>query len=144
VLAVRSYAKSSSTPSSATVLAARRPAITTVLKGQYSAEVSPSVLPAEVNPEGFTKGEGNLVDANIADGTVKVADMFGENRPRLKEIKRKYDSNFVFNMWYPVPLVVILDLLPLQIPRGSSTSSQMANDHCSVFKPPHTAISSAY
>jgi hypothetical protein len=66
-----------------------------------------------VNPEGLTKGEGNFVNANIADGTVKVADIFGENRPRLKEIKRKYDSNLVFNMWYPVPLVVLHDLLPI-------------------------------
>lgn len=114
VLELRSYAKSSSVHPSATALVARRPAIAAVFEGQFSAEVSPSVMRAEikslmdnvkaaVKKEGSMKGDGAFINANIADGTEKVADMFGDNLPRLREIKKKYDPNFVFKKWYPIP-----------------------------------------
>ena len=32
----------------------------------------------------------------------KSAIMFGENYPRLQEIKKKYDPELFFNRWYPI------------------------------------------
>ena len=108
---IRSYAKSSSVPPSATALAARRPAIVVVLEGQHDNTVPDATIREEVkkmmdkarqafkakgvNPDAFH-------NANIASGTEKVKDTFAENLSRLKELKRKYDPNFVFNKWYPI------------------------------------------
>ncbi|KAF4630888.1 hypothetical protein G7Y89_g7244 [Cudoniella acicularis] len=92
---IRSYAKSASISPSATALAARRPATLVLLEAHKVKD--------SVREEGLEKGGSNFVNANIADGTVKALDMFGENLPRLRELKRKYEPNFVFNKWYPIP-----------------------------------------
>jgi hypothetical protein len=47
--------------------------------------------------------EGTAVfNANISTGSEKITDMFGENLPKLRELKKKYDPKFVFNKWYPI------------------------------------------
>jgi FAD/FMN-containing dehydrogenase len=47
--------------------------------------------------------EGTAVlNANILTGKEKVTEMFGENLPKLMELKKKYDPTSVLNKWYPI------------------------------------------
>ncbi|KAG8525241.1 uncharacterized protein KY384_008885 [Bacidia gigantensis] len=39
---------------------------------------------------------------NVSAGTEKIESVFGSNLPRLKELKQKYDRDFLFNKWYPI------------------------------------------
>jgi hypothetical protein len=112
-LEFRHHAKSSSVPVTGTALASRAPdQVWTVIEAQYDASVSDAVMRAEVKTmsdkikDSLRKkypDRGAFFNANIASGTEKVSDMFGENLPKLRELKRKYDPNFVFNKWYPIP-----------------------------------------
>lgn len=113
VMEIRSYTKSSSVSVSAMAFALRRSAIMAALEAQYDASVSDTEMREEVKkitdkardiirkkglyPEGTA-----TFNANIATGNEKVADMFGENLPKLRELKKKYDPKFVFNKWYPI------------------------------------------
>lgn len=114
VMEIRSYGKSSSVPVGAMAYALRRPAVMGALEAQYDISVDDSVMRQEVKaisdrvrdvirkkgqyPEGTA-----TFNANISTGMEKITDMFGENLPKLKELKKKYDPNFVFNKWYPIP-----------------------------------------
>lgn len=113
VMEIRSYGKSSSIPVSAMAFALRRTAVMGAIEAQYDVSVSDAVMRDEVKtitdkardvmrkkglyPEGTA-----TFNANISTGLEKITDMFGENLPRLRELKKKYDPNFVFNKWYPV------------------------------------------
>jgi hypothetical protein len=49
--------------------------------------------------------DGKSQDAfnfNASGGSERVKDAYGGNYHRLKEVKRKYDPNFVFNKWYSI------------------------------------------
>jgi FAD/FMN-containing dehydrogenase len=39
---------------------------------------------------------------NASMGDEKVSVVFGENYPRLRELKRKYDPDCVFKKWFPI------------------------------------------
>ena len=113
VMEIRSYTKTSSVPVSAMAYALRRPAILGAIEAQYDISVSDTVMREEVKvisdkareairrkglyPEGTA-----TFNANISTGTEKITDMFGENLPKLRELKTKYDPKFVFNKWYPI------------------------------------------
>jgi hypothetical protein len=43
-----------------------------------------------------------LVNANYSIEKEKVGTVFGENLERLKEVKRTYDPDLVFDKWYPI------------------------------------------
>jgi hypothetical protein len=110
---IRSYRKSSSVPVSAMAFALRPSAILSVLEAQYDPSVSDTAIRADVKAivdkarqtimnKGLY-GEGNACfNANISSGKEKVTELFGENLPKLRELKKKYDPNFVFKTWYPI------------------------------------------
>ena len=114
VIELRSYAKTASVPISAMAYASRRLATLVIMEVQYNTptldqasrteskrmmgRVRDLVKKRGLNPEG-----GAFFNANISEGTEKVAEMFGENFARLRALKKKYDPNFVFNKWYPIP-----------------------------------------
>jgi hypothetical protein len=110
---IRSHAKSSSLPVSAMAYALRRPAVMGALEAQFDVSVDDAVMRQDVKAISDKvrdvirkKGqypEGTAVfNANISTGKEKITDMFGENLPKLRELKKKYDPNFVFNKWYPI------------------------------------------
>ena len=35
-------------------------------------------------------------------GYDRAMKVFGDNYPRLQEVKKKYDPELVFNRWYPI------------------------------------------
>jgi hypothetical protein len=113
VFEIRSYAKSSSIPVSAMAFALRRSAIMVAMEAQHDNSVADSVMREEV--KAITDKARDLVrkkglypegtatfNANISTGREKIVDMFGENLPKLRELKKKYDPKFVFNKWYPI------------------------------------------
>ncbi|TAQ85202.1 hypothetical protein B7494_g6476 [Chlorociboria aeruginascens] len=109
----RSYNKSTSIPIEGTALASRRPAILALAEVQYDASISDSTMRAEVKSmvdkvresiKSKREGpkDGAYFNANIGSGTEKSNEMFGENLPRLRDLKRKYDPDFIFRRWYPI------------------------------------------
>jgi hypothetical protein len=113
IIELRSSKKSSAVPVSGTALASREKAILLALLVQYDSSVPDSLMREETkdmigkvreqigrndrNPEG-----GPILNANFASGSEKLKEIFGENLPRLRELKKKYDPNFIFNKWYPI------------------------------------------
>ena len=53
---------------------------------------------------GKPEADGLILNANIGSGDEKLQSMFGENLPRLKELKRLYDPGCIFDKWYPITL----------------------------------------
>ena len=112
VMEIRSYGKSTSISVSAMAFALCRTAAMGAVEAQYDVSVSDAVMREEVKAitdkaRDFMRKKGlypegtAMFNANISTGLEKITDMFGENLPRLRELK-KYDPNFVFNKWYPV------------------------------------------
>ncbi|KAE8454687.1 hypothetical protein EG329_000310 [Mollisiaceae sp. DMI_Dod_QoI] len=100
---IRSYAKSASVAPSDTALIARARSMMMVLEAQYDGSIPEEEMRAEVKRIIARAKGGRFINANIGDGSEKVADMFGDNYERLRQVKRKYDPGCVFNKWYPIP-----------------------------------------
>ncbi|KAJ8060910.1 hypothetical protein OCU04_009990 [Sclerotinia nivalis] len=112
VVEMRSYKVSASISPSATVLAARGKAVAVIMEAQYDSSQVPhtimrqevKIMMGKVKESVKVRGcSGNLANVNLADGTERVQEIFGENFARLRKIKRKYDPGFIFNKWYPIP-----------------------------------------
>lgn len=111
IIEMRSYKVSGAIPASATALAAREKTVSVTMEAQYdSSQVSHTVMREEIKKmigpvkEAVKKqGSGKFTNANLGSGTEKTQNMFGHNYARLREIKRKYDPDFIFNKWYPIP-----------------------------------------
>lgn len=113
VIEIRSHAKTSSIPISATAFAARRPVVMTMVEAQYDDTLDHSVMRQEIKGimakakttvrtrAGYPKG-GAIFNANIGQGDEQSEEMFGENLPRLRALKKKYDPNFIFKKWHPI------------------------------------------
>ncbi|KAF7898905.1 uncharacterized protein EAF01_008118 [Botrytis porri] len=105
IIEMRSYKVGGAIPSSAISLAAREKT------AQYdSSQISHTVTREEINrmigpvKEAVKKqGSRKFTNANLGSGTERTQDMFGQNYARLREIKRKYDPEFIFKKWYPIP-----------------------------------------
>lgn len=112
VLEMRSYKVSASIPPSATALAAREKKIAMIMEVQYDNSHVPHVVTRQEVKRMMGKvkeavkaqvSSGNFANADLADGTERVQDMFRENFARLRGIKRMFDPGFIFNKWYPIP-----------------------------------------
>ncbi|TGO24977.1 hypothetical protein BPAE_0090g00210 [Botrytis paeoniae] len=113
IIEMRSYKVSGAIPASATALAAREKTVSVTMEAQYdSSQVSHTVMRDEIKrmigpvKEAVKKqGSGKFTNANLGSGTERTQDMFGQNYARLREVKKKYDPEFIFNKWYPIPPV---------------------------------------
>ncbi|TGO57328.1 hypothetical protein BOTNAR_0203g00030 [Botryotinia narcissicola] len=111
IIEIRSYKVSGAISASATALAAREKTVSVTMEAQYdSSQVSHTVMGDEIKrmigpvKEAVKKqGSGKFTNAILGSGTEKTQDMFGQYYARLREIKRKYDPDFIFNKWYPIP-----------------------------------------
>ncbi|KAF7880385.1 uncharacterized protein EAF02_007231 [Botrytis sinoallii] len=111
IIDMRSYKVSGAIPASETALAAREKTVSVTMEAQYdSSQVSHTVMREEikrmigpVKEAVKNQGSGKFTNPNLGSGTEKTQDMFGQNYARLREIKRKYDPEFIFNKWYPIP-----------------------------------------
>lgn len=112
---LRSFGVTGAVPVSAMAYASRHKLVNVVMEAQYDQpeldgvmreEVKNMIMKARSSTAEKRKLQGKsevLVNANFSSGSEKVNAVFGENLPRLKEIKRKYDPDFIFNKWYPIP-----------------------------------------
>jgi hypothetical protein len=119
VIELRSSLVTSAIPVSSTAYANRRKSSAVAFKMQYeTAEIDEPIkkglkkLAAKVRQMSHD-GDGNLglhaggggkvlVNANYSSGTEKLKAVFGENLPRLIELKRRFDPDCLFNKWYPI------------------------------------------
>ena len=107
----KSYNKAMSVPNSATSTAARQPGIDTMVELQFDQSLDYETMRREAG-EMIEKiraelarrnpNQGIVVNANLSTGEDRAGVVFGENLPRLRELKKKYDAAFVFNKWYPI------------------------------------------
>jgi hypothetical protein len=113
-LELRSSAVTASVPVNAMAYAGRRQACTIVAEAQYDDASLDTAMRSEVRTmidnlrvrmaknAGKTEDDGLVLNANIGSGDEKLQNVFGENLPRLKELKRTYDPGCVFDKWYPI------------------------------------------
>jgi hypothetical protein len=119
IIELRSSLVTSSIPVSATAYANRRKSTPVAFKMQYEhADLDRPVrgglrkLATKVR-EWSQDGEQNsnlqagggkkvFVNANYSSGEERLEDVFGENLPRLIELKRKFDPDCLFNKRYPL------------------------------------------
>lgn len=108
---IRSYAVSGSVNPSATALSARSPGMACIVEVQHDGSQPHAEMRREVKaitekakralqqkfPE--TRVASN---PNFSTGMEMVAETFGGNIGRLRELKRRFDPEFVFNKWYPI------------------------------------------
>jgi hypothetical protein len=112
---LRSFGVTGAVPVSAMAYASRHKLVNVAMEAQYDQPELDGVMREEVKniimkarnstaekrtPQGKSEV---LVNANFSSGSEKVNAVFGENLPRLRELKRKYDPDFIFNKWYPIP-----------------------------------------
>ncbi|KAF5875892.1 uncharacterized protein Bfra_002288 [Botrytis fragariae] len=105
IIEMRSYKVSGAISASATALAAREKTVSITMGAQYdSSQVSHTVMRDDIKrmiepvKEAVKKqGSGKFTNANLGSGTERTQNMFGQNYARLREIKRKYDPEFIFN-----------------------------------------------
>jgi hypothetical protein len=112
---LRSFGVTGAVPVSAMAYASRHKLVNIVLEAQYDQPELDGVMREEVRnmimkarnliaekrkPHGQNEV---LVNANFSSGSEKVNAIFGENLPRLRGLKKKYDPDFIFDKWYPIP-----------------------------------------
>jgi hypothetical protein len=113
-LELRYSGVTSSVPVNAMAYAGRRKACVIVAEAQYDDAALDTAMRSEVKTmmENLKErlimnarhgGEDAFVlNANIGAGDEKTQSIFGENLPRLKELKKKYDPGFIFDKWFPI------------------------------------------
>jgi Berberine and berberine like len=115
LIELRSFAVTGAVPVSAMAYASRHKLVNAIMEAQYDKpeldgimreEVQKVILKARNSAAEKRKLQGQrevLVNVNYSNGSEKLTAVFGENLPRLRELKRKYDPYFIFNKWYPIP-----------------------------------------
>lgn len=58
---------------------------------------------ALVDGSSLDDADGVVTLANLAAPGEKIEKLWGSKFSRLQELKRKYDPDFVFNKWFPIP-----------------------------------------
>lgn len=114
VLELRYSGFTSSVPVKAMAYAARRKSCIIVAEVQYDDASLDTTMRSETKMmieklkerliKNAVHGDDNVyvLNANIGTGDEKVQNMFGENLPRLRVLKKKYDPGFVFDKWFPI------------------------------------------
>ncbi|TGO35292.1 hypothetical protein BHYA_0163g00070 [Botrytis hyacinthi] len=105
IIEMRSYKVSGAIPASATALAAREKTVSVTMEAHfaYGHEEEIERMIGPVKEAVKNQESGKFTNANLGSGMEKTQDMFGQNYARLREIMRKYDPDFIFNKWYPIP-----------------------------------------
>jgi hypothetical protein len=112
---LRSFGVTGAVPVSAMAYASRHKLVNVVMEAQYDQpeldgvmreEVKNMIMKARNSNAEKRKLQGKdevLVNANFSSGSEKINAVFGENLQRLRDLKRTYDPELVFNKWYPIP-----------------------------------------
>jgi hypothetical protein len=112
ILELRSFAALAAVAPSATAFASRSRCIFVLAEAQFDNSVSNELIRNNIkalkDKVKVIKKQKNPTSVesfnlNIAQGSEKVKDKFGEYYQRLREVRRKYDLNFIVNKWYPIP-----------------------------------------